>query len=118
LTESALRAGETLEHVHFPATRVPLEAVIRLLIEQFHVRPVTPRSVWRKVFAHTERDFIDVAHRAISGPNRVLKNRVQPRFSISGPSTPCVKDGFWGCPECVDTRVRRPQVHDDVARIH
>jgi hypothetical protein len=47
-----------------------LEAVIRLLINQFHVRPVTPRSVWRKILTQTERDFIGIGERAISGPTR------------------------------------------------
>jgi hypothetical protein len=59
LTESALRAGNTLEHIHFPATRVSLEAVIRLLVDQFHIRPVTPQSIWRKILTQTERDFIE-----------------------------------------------------------
>src|ERR1035437_3066339 len=30
----------------------------------------------------------------LHSPSRVLKNWFQPPFSISGPSTPCVKDGF------------------------
>jgi hypothetical protein len=59
LTESALRADDTLQHIHFPATRVSLEAVIRSLIDEFHVRPVTPQSVWRKILTQTERDFIE-----------------------------------------------------------
>jgi hypothetical protein len=70
LTESVLGHGDTLERIHFPATRVSLEGVIRLLIEEFHVPPATSQKVWRKILTHTERDFTDIAHRAISGPRR------------------------------------------------
>jgi len=70
LTENCLPQGVTLEHVHFPATRVSLEAVIRLLIDQFDTRANSKRSVWRKVLTETEREFLEIAHRAASGPKR------------------------------------------------
>ena len=58
-----------------------------------------------------------------------------PVFGIDpakGPATAALREGVdtfhtfftlelareWGCPACVDTRVRRPHVQDDVVRIH
>lgn len=70
LTENCLRAGESLERIHFPATRVSLEAVIRLLVDQFHVPPVLKRSELRKLVTQTEREFLNIAHRAVSGRTR------------------------------------------------
>lgn len=70
LAENCLREGELLEHVHFPATRVSLEAVIRLLVDQFHVPSQLKRSDLRKLLTQTEREFLDIAHRAISGRTR------------------------------------------------
>ena len=70
LTENCLPAGMALERVHFPATRVSLEAVIRLLIDQFHVPTQSIRSIWRKLLTETEREFLDIANRAASGPKR------------------------------------------------
>jgi hypothetical protein len=57
-----------LEHVHFPTGRVPVEAVIRLLAEQFGVRCNEPAAVWRPVLAESERRFQEIAHRPLSGP--------------------------------------------------
>lgn len=57
-----------LERVHFPTGRVSLEAVIRLLIEQFAVRPNRPPEIWRRVLAESERAFEEIAHRPLSGP--------------------------------------------------
>jgi hypothetical protein len=71
LAEDCLREGEALDRVHFPAsTRVSLEAVIRLLVDQFHVRTAMRRNDWRRVLTHTEREFLDIAHRAVSGRAR------------------------------------------------
>jgi len=70
LKENCLPGGEVLEDIHFPATRVSLEAVIRLLIDQFGVSPATPRGIWRKLLAKSEADFLDIAHRGLSGPKR------------------------------------------------
>ena len=70
LTEKCLRAGESLERIHFPATRVSLEAVIRLLADQFHVRSLLQRGELRKLLTQTEREFLNIAHRAVSGRTR------------------------------------------------
>ncbi len=71
LTENCLPIGETLEKIHFPASaRVSLESVIRLLIDQFGVSANTPRSFWRVVLTESEKAFLDIAHRAVSGARR------------------------------------------------
>jgi|HubBroStandDraft_1064217.scaffolds.fasta_scaffold204136_2 hypothetical protein len=71
LTEDCLPAGGSLEKVHFPASsRVSLESVIRLLIEQFSVPATTRRNLWRAVLTESEKAFLDIAHRAASGPRR------------------------------------------------
>jgi hypothetical protein len=70
LTEDCLPGGEVLENIHFPATRVSLEAIIRLLIDQFGVSPAKPRRIWRKLLAESEIEFLDIAHRGLSGPKR------------------------------------------------
>jgi len=57
-----------LEHVHLPTGRVSVEAVIRLLAEQFGVRCNEPATVWRPVLAESERLFQEIAHRPLSGP--------------------------------------------------
>ena len=62
-----LRRG-LLEHVHFPTGRVPLEAVIRLLADQFSVPCNNDPDVWRPVLASSERAFQEIAHRPLSGP--------------------------------------------------
>ena len=69
LTEtSAAPVRGTLERVHFPTGRVSLEAVIRLLVEQFGVRTNEDPSIWRPVLATSEEEFLKVAHQAIAGP--------------------------------------------------
>jgi hypothetical protein len=40
-----------LPRIHFPTRRIPLEAVIRLLVEQFQVRAATPFEFWRPLVA-------------------------------------------------------------------
>ncbi len=64
----ALPYGETLERVHFPTGRVSVEAVIRMLVEQFHVTTNEDARIWRPVLAESERAFQQIAHRDISGP--------------------------------------------------
>ena len=59
----------TLERVHFPTGRVGLEAVVRLLVEQFGLETNEPMAIWRPVLAETESAFLKIAHRALSGPN-------------------------------------------------
>jgi len=56
-----------LERTHFPTGRVSIEAVIRLLVEQFGVLPAAS-EVWRRVLTETERAFEAIAHRPLSGP--------------------------------------------------
>jgi hypothetical protein len=56
--------------VHFPTGRVPLEAVIRLLVEEFSVPCQMPNDVWRPVLAASEQAFQEIAHRPLSGPGR------------------------------------------------
>ena len=62
--------GPHLERVHFPTHRVSIEAVIRLLIEEFGVRSRTEPDFWRAVLAESEAAFLDIHHRSLSGPNR------------------------------------------------
>jgi hypothetical protein len=59
-----------LERIHFPTHRVSLEAVIRLLIEQFGTPAREPPEVWRALLAQTEAAFLAIAHRTLSGPAR------------------------------------------------
>jgi hypothetical protein len=68
LTEPCLPEGQPLERIHFPVGRLSLEAVIRLLIDQFGVPSREQPDVWRPVLAETERLFLEIAHRALSGP--------------------------------------------------
>lgn len=70
LTEAARFDGLSLKSLHFPTGRVSIEAVIRLLIEQFQVPSNNPPEIWRPVLAESERDFLRVAHQALSGPER------------------------------------------------
>ncbi len=55
------------ERIHFPTTRVPLEALIRLLIDHFHIPSHLPRVAWRKLLTYTESEFLDITQRGISG---------------------------------------------------
>jgi hypothetical protein len=59
----------TLERVHFPTGRVGLEAVIRLLVEQYGISTNEEPDVWRPVLAETESAFLKIAHLPISGPS-------------------------------------------------
>lgn len=68
LTEEILPPRVLLERIHFPVGRLSLEAVIRLLIEQFGLESRERPEVWRPVLAETERSFTQIAHRVISGP--------------------------------------------------
>jgi len=68
--EQELFDGVLLERVHFPTGRIPLEAVIRLLIQDFGVPSNEPADVWRPVLALSERLFLDIAHRPRFGPDQ------------------------------------------------
>ena len=70
LMEACLPDGELLEDIHFPVLRISIEAIIRVLVDQFHVPCQSPRSVWRAMLTESERPFLDIAHRAVSGPRR------------------------------------------------
>lgn len=62
--------GRSLEKIHFPTNRISIEAVIRLLIEQFGVPTKHEASVWRPVLTCSEQAFAEIAHRPLSGPDR------------------------------------------------
>jgi hypothetical protein len=68
LVEAEALGGTLLEKMHFPTGRVSVEAVIRLLVEQFNVPCNHPSDVWRPVLSESERDFLRVAHHPLSGP--------------------------------------------------
>lgn len=70
LFEDCLPERKQLEDLHFPDARVSLEAVIRLLAEQFSVPCNAEPGIWRPVLAETEREFQRIAHRPISGPEQ------------------------------------------------
>jgi hypothetical protein len=57
-----------LDRIHFPTGRVTIEAVIRLLADQFAVPCETEPEVWRPVLAESERLFLEMAHHPLSGP--------------------------------------------------
>jgi hypothetical protein len=67
---TALPQGVPLERIHFPTQRLSLEAVIRLLVDQFGVPTAEPANVWRPVLAVSEAAFLGIAHRSLSGPDR------------------------------------------------
>jgi hypothetical protein len=58
-----LPAGGTLARVHFPTDRVSLEAVIRLLAQDFAVPCAQPPEIWRPLLATSEAAFRQIAHR-------------------------------------------------------
>jgi hypothetical protein len=70
LTEDCLSGDSPLERIHFPTNRVSIEAVIRLLIEQFKVPANYPEEIWRPLLAETEAAFMQIAHKSLSGPAR------------------------------------------------
>jgi hypothetical protein len=70
LTERSHVEAPEVEHIHFATGRVSLEAVIRTLIEEFHVPAQTDPSFWRPILALSEQDFLDVVHQPLSGPDR------------------------------------------------
>jgi hypothetical protein len=68
-TEDCLPGRKGLEGIHFPTMRVSLEAVIRLLADQFAIRCNEPKRVWRPKLAESEAAFLGIAHRSLSGPS-------------------------------------------------
>lgn len=63
LQPGVLTDGRTLARVHFPTDRVSLEAVLRLLVQDFGVPAATDRQVWAPVLACSEMEFRKIAHR-------------------------------------------------------
>jgi hypothetical protein len=57
-----LAPGATLARVHFPTSRVSLEAILRLLIVDFKVPTATDDEVWQPVLATSEMAFQEIAH--------------------------------------------------------
>lgn len=68
LHADVLSEDRPLDRVHFPTGRVPLEGVLRLLVEQFRVPTGEPPEVWRGVLAESEQAFQRVAHQPPFGP--------------------------------------------------
>lgn len=60
--------GQPIERTHFPTGRVSLEAILRLLIEDFGVPPRESAENWRAALAESEAAFLEIAHQAPSGP--------------------------------------------------
>lgn len=62
-----LRTGtRNIERIHFPTSRVSLEAIIRLLVQEFGVKCNEDSGVWRPVLAESERLFFEIAHIPLS----------------------------------------------------
>ena len=59
-----------LSKIHFPTRRMPLEAMIRLLVDQFEVQCNEPEEVWRPVVTEAEVAFLKIAHEVASGPSK------------------------------------------------
>jgi hypothetical protein len=68
LIENCLPPHHPLERVHFPTMRVSLEAVIRLLADQFRVKCNQRAAIWRPMLAASEAPYLRIAHRSLSGP--------------------------------------------------
>jgi hypothetical protein len=66
--EDCLPPEVELQDVHFPTGRISIEAVIRLLVESFGVPCNGWHNRWRAVLAESERAFLEIARRPISGP--------------------------------------------------
>ena len=68
LSENCLAADLALERIHFSTNRISIEAVIRLLIEQFNMTSNSPPEIWRPLLAESEALFLQIAHKSLSGP--------------------------------------------------
>jgi hypothetical protein len=60
-----LPAGKRHSRVHYPTGRVPIEAVIRLLADDYGVPCGEPEDVWRPVLAASEAAFREIAHQPL-----------------------------------------------------
>jgi hypothetical protein len=61
----ALPAAATLERVHFPTRRISLEAVIRLLAQDFNVPCSRDGEYWRPLLMESAAAFHEIAHDTI-----------------------------------------------------
>lgn len=68
LDEDCLPVGKPLPRVHIPTGRIPIEAMLRCLIEQFGIACNESPDVWRPVFTESETLFHEIAHRPPYGP--------------------------------------------------
>ena len=61
----------SLDHIHFPTRRMPLEGIIRLLAEeqQFSILCADPPDIWRPLLSAAEAEFLPIAHEAPLGPS-------------------------------------------------
>jgi hypothetical protein len=50
-----------MSKVHFPAGRPTLESIIRLLINDFGIKPNTADDVWRPILKYSEDEFLKMA---------------------------------------------------------
>jgi hypothetical protein len=66
---AALPRHTPLERIHFPVQRTSIEAVVRLLAEEFQVRCNTDEAIWRPTLAVAETAWLHIAHMPISGPD-------------------------------------------------
>jgi len=48
--------------MQFPTRRIPLEAVILLLADEFEIPCATEEVVWRPALAEADRLFREIAH--------------------------------------------------------
>jgi len=65
---SLVADNRPLDDLRFPTGRVTLEAVIRLLAEQFSVLCNQDSAAWRPILAESEGMFLKMAHQPLSGP--------------------------------------------------
>ena len=65
-TENVLPANRPLGRIHFPTRRMPIEGVIRLLIEEFAVPAVDQH--WRAILTAAENEFWLIVHEPPLGP--------------------------------------------------
>lgn len=64
LAVDALPATGPLSRIHFPTSRVSMEAGIRLLADDFAVPTATAATDWRPLLAASETTFRQIAHRS------------------------------------------------------
>jgi hypothetical protein len=68
LARAVLPEDKPLGRVRFPTMRVSLEAIIRLLVEEFGVPCNESVNVWRPALDQTERVFFGIQHLPLRSP--------------------------------------------------